>query len=134
MPKALHRGLAAVPWTLLISSAAVAEVCDKTVGERWQPEDGPIWLLNPVGFPLGLALLICGVVAVAIVGRRSIGYLGAALLMSIAAAGVFADLVSEHDIYLAQIREACRSYQTDLMDVALITAFAFGCGWVGYRA
>src|ERR1700741_748361 len=65
-----------------------AELCDKAVGESWQPEHGPVWLLNPLGFPLGLAVLT-GVlvwVGVAKSGRR--GFICAFLILGIAAIGL----------------------------------------------
>jgi len=119
---------------LLVPTLAGAEVCDKAVGESWRPADGPVWLLNPVGLPIAVTILVSGLVLVAVARLRWFGYLGSAFLVLNAAVLVFADLVPEHDIYLAQIREGCRSYRTDLMDVGLMTIFAVAYGWLGHRA
>jgi hypothetical protein len=120
--------------TLVMLSPAVAEVCDKAVGESWQPKDGPIWLLNPVGMPIAFIFLICGLVIVATTRLWWLGYVGSALLVANALALVFFDLIPEHEIYLAQIREGCRSYRTDLVNVGLMTIFAVAYGWLGHRA
>jgi len=119
--------------TLMMITSAAAEVCDKAVGEAWQAEHGPVWLLNPVGFPIGLTLLICGLALVAVTRNRWIGIVGAVLLLLYASALVFADLVPQHYVYIAQIREGCRSYRTDLMDLALIATFALAYVWLGHR-
>ena len=60
--------------TLLTLSPAMAEVCDKAVGESWHPKNGPVWLLSPVGPPVGLVIMIGGLLAAA--KNRWIGYLG----------------------------------------------------------
>jgi hypothetical protein len=115
---------------------ANAEICDKAVGETWRSEDGPVWLLNPVGFPSALTILIGGLILLAMAKARRFqwfGYVVSAFLVLIAAIAVSADLIPQHDIYLAQIREGCRSYRTDLMNVALFLAFALMYAWQGYR-
>ena len=65
---------------------------------------------------------------------RWFGYAVSAFLVFNAAVLVFADLMPEHKIYLAQIQEGCRSYRTDLMDLGLILAFASCYVWLGYQA
>jgi hypothetical protein len=119
--------------TLLLSTPSYAEVCDKAAGESWRPEHGPVWLLNPVGgVPFTSLILVAGLF---IAGRyRWVGYLGSAILVAFAAVLAFADLIPEHDIYLMQVREGCRSHRADLMNLGLMTAFAVAYTWFGYRA
>lgn len=118
---------------VLLSTPSYAEVCDKAVGEGWRPEHGPVWLLNPLGgTPFTLLILTAGLFLARTFSW--VGYLGSAALVSFAAALVFFDVIPEHDIYLMQIREGCRSHRTDLMDLGLIAAFAFAYTWLGYRA
>ena len=128
----LVRHALVVPPLLFAPALASAEVCDKAVGEGWRSENGPVWLLNPNGFPIGLAILIGGLVLVVATKLRWFAYLVSAFLVFSAGGIVFADLVPGHDIYLAQIREGCRSYQTDLMDVGLIITFGFAYAWLGH--
>jgi hypothetical protein len=89
---------ASLAWTLVTLSPAIAEVCDKAVGDDWRPGDGPVWILLAA-----IALL-------------------------------FADLIPQHDIYLAEIREGCRSLRTDLMDLGFLIVAAAAYGFLGYRA
>src|SRR5262249_44000752 len=75
---------ASLAWTLVTLSPAIAEVCDKAVGDDWRPGDGPVWILNPVGWPIGSAVVIGGLF---LAGRlRWVGYLGASVLMLAATA------------------------------------------------
>ena len=123
---------ASLAWTLVTLSPAIAEVCDKAVGDDWRPGDGPVWILNPVGWPIGSAVVIGGLF---LAGRlRWVGYLGASVLMLAAIALLFADLIPQHDIYLAEIREGCRSLRTDLMDLGFLIVAAAAYGFLGYRA
>ncbi|HKY88250.1 MAG TPA: hypothetical protein VJL90_15945 [Pseudorhodoplanes sp.] len=118
----------------LWTNAALAEVCDKAAGgENWRQDHGPVWLLNPVGgIPYTLLILILGLLLAK--RFRWIGYVAAFMLAANAAILIFADLVPEHDIYLMQIREGCRSYRTDLMNLGLISIFVIAYAWFGYRA
>jgi hypothetical protein len=93
-----------------------------------------VWLLNPVGFPFALTTLIGGLVLVAGARLPWLGYFGAVFLAFAVGVAVFNDLIPEHDIHLAQIREGCRSHPTDLLNGALITAFALTYLLLGYRA
>jgi hypothetical protein len=121
---------------LFLPTTASAEICDKAVGEAWRSEHGPVWLLNPVGFPLGLTNLVGGLILLAVVRVQWLQWFGygvSALLVLGNISLVLADLIPQHDIYLAQIREGCRSYRTDLMSMGLTLAFAVIYAWLGYR-
>jgi hypothetical protein len=111
---------------------AIAEVCDKAVGESWLPEHGPVWLFNPIGWPTGLTLIVVGFGLAAIFKSRWLAYLISALLASGAVlAGL--DLIQRHDVYLSEIREGCRSVPTDLMDAAILLVLAAVFALFGYR-
>jgi hypothetical protein len=118
----------------LVSSPAYAEVCDKAVGDNWLPSHGPVWLLNPVGFPFGLTIFLAGLLAVAFFRLRWVGYLAGTLLLLLAAISVSVDLIPQHDSYLATLREGCASLLTDWMNVGLVGAFAVAYVWLGHRA
>ena len=118
---------------LSFRSAALAEVCDKAVGESWYPSHGPVWLLNPLGFPFGLSALVTGLVMIAALRRPWLAYAGSMMLALYLASIAFADLIPEHEIYLAQIREGCRAYRTDLLDVGIVFVFAAMYLWIGRR-
>jgi hypothetical protein len=131
--RGLLRCALAAPVLLSGTTLARAEVCDKVVGEAWLPGDGPVWLLNPVGFPTGLVLLLGGLALLLILGLRWIGCLGSALLLFAATMMVSFDLIPQHEIYLAAVREGCRSYRTDLMNVGLYVALAAAYAWLAHR-
>jgi hypothetical protein len=133
-PDELMRRLFATIFLVLTGfGPAAAEVCDKVVGEGWQPSHGPVWLLNPVGFPVGLTILLAGLVLVAAVRSRWLGYSASGLVVLVGATLIFVHLMPEHDIYLASIKEGCRSYLTDVIDVALLLSFACAYAWLGHR-
>ena len=111
---------------------AFAEVCDKGKGgESWMPAHGPVWLLNPVGWPLGLIALVAGL-ALAATRSKWIGYGGAALLASFIAVHS-GELVERHEIYRAQVEEGCRTLATDWADVGVLAVFALAYAWLGLR-
>ena len=114
------------------ASPVAAEVCDKALGESWRQSDGPVWMLNPVGFPIGLTILIATLALLVITKSDWSAYVAAGLAMSFAALGIW-DMIEDHFVYQAEIREGCRSIRTDIMQFALLTAFAAAYGWLGYR-
>jgi hypothetical protein len=121
---------------LAFPTAAAAEICDKAVGEAWRSEQGAVWLLNPVGFPYALTGLVAGLIPLLIVKAPWLQWLGfavSAVLVVIAVIVVTGDLIPQHDIYLAQVREGCRSNRTDLMNVGLMLAIGVSYAWMGYR-
>jgi hypothetical protein len=121
---------------LILPTIANAEICDKAVGDAWRREHGPVWLLNPVGFPFGLIFLAGTLILLAVVRIQWfqwLGYFVAALLLLGTFLLIVADLIPQHDIYMAQIREGCRSYRTDLMNVAVSVPLAAFYAWLGYR-
>jgi hypothetical protein len=119
---------------LSIPTLASAEVCDKVVGESWRTADGPVWLLNPSGFPFGLLFLAVVFVLVVAVKLWWLAYAVSALLVLGDVLYVLVDLIPDHDIYRAAIYEGCRSYRADLMDVGLRLLLAVTFIWLGYRA
>jgi hypothetical protein len=122
---------------VLVAAPASAEVCDKAVGETWQPNDGPVWLLNPVGFPYAL-LFFLGLLVLLVITRfrwlRWLAYAVSSFLVLGAALLLFADLIPQHEIYLMQVQEGCRSYRTDLMGLVVSLALAACFIWLGHRS
>ncbi len=119
---------------LAVSRPAFAEICDKAVGEDWRRAHGPVWLLNPVGFPFGMTILLVALVLVARAKRSWPGYVAAALAVASAASLALVDVIPDHDIYRMQVREGCRSFRTDVMQIALLVSFALAFGWLGFRS
>jgi hypothetical protein len=128
----IRHAFASVALTLFFVPPAHAEVCDKVVGESWRSADGPVWLLNPVGWPL--ALLVSGLLLVSIFKLKWLGYVAAALLLLYVLVFFCVDWFPDHQVYRYAIKEGCRSYHTDLMDAALMFCFALAYAWLGYRA
>jgi hypothetical protein len=118
--------VAAAAWA---PGAALAEVCDKAVGEAWRTGDGPVWLLNPVGWPIGILALLAGLLLAAR-GAKWIGYGVAAFLVAQIAVRLFID---GGEMYRAQLDEGCRSLATDWADMGLLALFAMAYGWLGLR-
>lgn len=133
-PTRLSVALGSVATALLVGATeAFAEVCDKGAGgDSWMPEHGPVWLLNPVGWPFGLVLLLAGLVLAA-VRSKWIGYAGAALIVSWIAVSIFVDLIPEHQVYRMQVEEGCKSLATDWAEVGVLALFALAYGWLGLR-
>jgi hypothetical protein len=96
------------------------------------PEHGPVWLLNPVGWPIGIIALLVGLLLAAR-GAKWIGYGVAAFLVSQIAVGVFVDLLPQHAVYRMQVEEGCKSVATDWADIGLLALFAIAYGWLGFR-
>jgi hypothetical protein len=111
----------------LALTSAGAEVCDKAMGDHWQPEHGPAGRLGP-----GVALLLIGGLLAAM-RLPWVGYVGAALLISYAALIMFVDVIPNHDMYRFQVREGCRSVALDVINTALYCFLAFAYWWLGYR-
>jgi len=124
----------AIAFFAVFTTPAVAEVCDKVVGDGWQPRDGAVWILNPSGFPAELLLLLSGLLLVAVAKNSILGYVGAALTVCYTAFLLFLALDVESDIYRLAVREGCRSYSHDLLHVAALTLFASAFAWLGYRS
>ena len=121
--------IAAATW---LPAEAFAEICDKGAGgDAWMPEHGPVWLLNPVGWPLGLIGLLLWFVLAAR-GPKWVGYAGTALLAAWIAISLL-DVMQQHDVYRMQVKEGCRSLTTDWAEVGLLTLFAIAYGWLGFR-
>jgi hypothetical protein len=118
---------------LVGATEALAQVCDKGKGgDSWMLEHGAVWLLNPVGWPLGLIALLAWLLLAAR-GSKWFGYVGAALLVTWIATDVLIDLVPQHDVYRMQIKEGCRSVATDWADIGVLALFASAYGWLGLR-
>ncbi|HKA74997.1 MAG TPA: hypothetical protein VKE26_24545 [Xanthobacteraceae bacterium] len=130
----IGRQVMAAVCVLAVPTLANAEVCDKVVGENWRTADGPVWLLNPSGFPLGLVMLIGCLVLVLAARLWWLGLAVSALLASGSLLYVLVDLLPDQDIYRAARYEGCRSYQTDLLDLGLRLFLAVVFAWLGYRA
>jgi hypothetical protein len=99
--------------------------------ESWRASDGPVWLLNPVGWPL--ALLVGGLVLTALLPVRWLGYAAAAIVALLLAVGFLLDrLPDANHIYDLMVREGCRSQRTDLWNSLVLACFALAYGLVGY--
>ena len=122
----------AISFFATLPSPALAEVCDKAVGESWMPKDGPVWILNPAGFPSAIVFATLTFLLVLATKSRVVGILAAALAMSYAAIHIL-DVVENHPVYQAMLREGCRSIATDLLQIGIYTTFATLVSWLGYR-
>jgi cell division protein FtsX len=129
----LSLALALIASALLVGATeALAHVCDTTIGDAWRPEHGPVWLLNPVGWPVEAMVLLIGLLLAA-KGPRWLGFGVAALIISLAAATVVLQLLPQPEIYRRELSEGCRSVVTGWADVGLMMLFAIATGWLAYR-
>ena len=115
----------------------LAEVCDKAVGDRWMPGDGPVWLLNPTGFPWGLAVLTGGLILAGVAKGSLPAFTGAAFVWLYVVMGVASALVPDKDanaMWLAMQSEGCVSTRTELMNTGVLAAFALAYMILGFRA
>ncbi|MEQ1614651.1 MAG: hypothetical protein ABL904_18045 [Hyphomicrobiaceae bacterium] len=106
---------------------AVAEVCDKVVGDHWIPADGPVWLPS-IG-----AWMFWGVLAIYALGTqeplaaRAIG--SCILVVNVfLSLGAMYDYVEAHEVIVAAVREGCRSPSADIANSAIL--FAVGLGFL----
>lgn len=115
-------GLVAI-LSLLRVGPAVAEVCDKVVGEEWRPEHGPVWLLAPIGFPIWpVAFLL--VMATAVRRRwTKVLWLGALSALLVAVPAGVSGLEGDDVRRFAEI-EGCVSQVTTWANVLLALAVA----------
>jgi hypothetical protein len=78
--------------TLLMLSPAIAEVCDKIVGDNWRSEDSPASVLHLIAsLPIGFVLL-GGLALVAIGKLRWLGC-GAATILVLMTAFTLVDMI-----------------------------------------
>jgi hypothetical protein len=124
----------AIVFFAVFTTPALAEVCDKVVGDSWQPGHGAVWILNPSGFPSELLLLLSGLLLVAAAKNSILGYVGAALTVGYTALLLYLALGLESDIYRLAVREGCRSHSRDVLHVAALILFALAFAWLGYRS
>lgn len=124
--------------TLVMLSPAVAEVCDKVVGEHWRPSHGPAWTIGPTLLwslvPPLVGILLLAVPAVLIFGifggnrfRNAaakitwLGYVGAAFFAVVAFLDLNAVVLPiTDDVLLAAVKEGCLALRTE--------PYAFGLG------
>jgi hypothetical protein len=125
-------GTVATVW-LAGATEALTEACPRDAGGgSWKPDDGPVWLLNPVGWPVGPMLLLAGLVLAA-TRSKWVGYAGAALVVSWIAVGIFVDLIPQHQVYRMQVEQGCKSLATDWAEMGVLALFALAYGWLGLR-
>jgi hypothetical protein len=118
---------------LPIPTPVFAELCDKAVGESWRPEHGPVWLLNPVGFPIGLAVLTGVLVWVGVAKSGWPGFICASLILGIVAIGLMP--TNDPDpMWLSLLKEGCISERANLMNTYVLVAFAFAYAFLGFIA
>jgi hypothetical protein len=120
-----------------ISTPALAEVCDKAVGEGWMPSHGPVWLFNPVGFPFALAFLIGWLVLAAMSKHSWSGFTGAVVISLLLALDVADRMLPDKqaiEMWLMMLREGCVSTRTRLMDTGALAVFALAYAFLGFRA
>jgi hypothetical protein len=118
---------------LLFPTPVFAELCDKAVGENWGPEHGPVWLLNPVGFPTGLAVLTGVLVWVGVAKSGWPGFVCASLILVIVAIG-FIPTNDPDPMWLALFKEGCISERTNLMNTYVLVVFGFAYAFLGFVA
>jgi hypothetical protein len=117
--------------TLLTLSPAVAEVCDKVVGENWRPGHGAAWTIGPTLLwslvPPLAGIILLAVPAVLILGIfggdrflnaaakiKWLGYLGAAFFAVVGCLDLSASILPiTDDILLAAVQEGCLALRTE---------------------
>jgi hypothetical protein len=107
---------------ILVPLTAIAEVCDKVVGERWQSEDGPIRLFLDVTSTAPWLVVIAVVFALSTYSRV-ITWLAAALAGFLAL--IFAsDWWENHEIIQAAYREGSVSAFSILLQTTVMAVLA----------
>ncbi|WP_438276779.1 hypothetical protein [Nitrobacter sp.] len=129
----LRVGLATLVSALAVTSPASAEVCDKAIGDSWRAANGPVWLLNPQGFSFCAIILISALLVIFVTRKPILAYVASGLALLYGAVILASDVVLQHDLYLSELREGCRSVRTDLADVAILAAFVIVCASLGLR-
>lgn len=121
-------GLVAI-LSLLRAGSAVAEVCDKVVGEEWRPEHGPVRLLAPIG---SAAFLL--VMATAVWRHwTTVLWLGALSALLVAVLACVAGLEGG-DIRRFAEAEGCVSRTTTWADTLLALAVASLLAYLARRS
>ena len=116
---------------IALPTSVLAEVCDKAVGESWSPSDGPVWLLNPIGWPL--AFIVGGLIVVFVFRLRWVGYAVSAILALYLLLGFYLDSLPDPAHFAEMmLREGCRSRLTDLLTDLAVACFAALYGLLGY--
>ena len=150
----LCRASGAITALVAVSTAAVAEVCDKVVGEHWHPSDGVVktvfdwdWSgISPVvplvvfGIPaafLGVPLLLRALRArergafITGVYLKWVAY-GAAAFMTLVALFLIRALFFDAVLQSAA-SEGCITWTTNWTAVAMITLVVLLYGWTAWR-
>jgi hypothetical protein len=132
-----------------VSTPVLAEVCDKVVGEHWQPADGPagtyvlplIWLLMPSiawwGLVGVLCLLIVGILArgtaLTVAARlRWLGYLCSAFLVLLAWVSLY-EVITPDDVIAGAVKEGCMSIRNEWLNIGAMIFAAALYSWAAFR-
>src|ERR1044072_496025 len=151
---AILRGIFCVVLVMfLATSPAVAEVCDKVVGDHWRPSDGPVWTvvagswasISPVvllllfGIPAALASLPIAlkiaserVSFVAAVYSKWLAYV-AAVSAAFAAFFLLYDFVAGDDVMRVAASEGCISLRTNLAACGAVVLGVLVYGWTAWH-
>lgn len=126
------RTLSAAPFSSVGVTPALAEVCDKVVGDAWSRGDGPVWLLNPGWSGAGIILTIAAVVSLGyMIFAPRLGYVLAVVFVVLALweGLLLAAWFDDRDIFDAAVHEGCLSAPTKSTGVLLLLALAAISVW-----
>ena len=136
------------------TTAAVAEVCDKVVGEQWHPSDGPVWVAYTAELgriSLAVPLLLFGIPAaivgvqiglkalaserasfVAAVYLKWLAYVVTGLIAAVAFFTLW-DFIAGDDMMRAAAHEGCISLKTNVLACAAVALVVGFYGWTAWR-
>ena len=136
------------------SSTALADVCDKVVGEQWHPSDGPVWAVYTAELgriSLAVPLLLFGIPAaivgaqiglkalaserasfVAAVYLKWLAYVVTGLIAAVAFFTLW-DFIAGDDIMRAAAHEGCISLKTNVLACAAVALVVGFYGWTAWR-
>jgi len=136
------------------SSTALADVCDKVVGEQWHPSDGPVWVVYTAELgriSLAVPLLLFGIPAaivgaqiglkalaserasfVAAVYLKWLAYVVTGLIAAVAFFTLW-DFIAGAAIMRAAADEGCISLKTNVLACAAVALVVGFYGWTAWR-
>ena len=117
----------------LAVAPAVAEVCDKEIGENWMPSQGAWWpmLQGPTFVFFGLAA-VAGCISFALRMWRTCFVVAAAFLVK-ALLQIFSFPKENESIRASAYSEGCRSLSSDLFSLAVAGLIALALFFVAFR-
>ena len=150
----LHRAIGSAIALHFAAGTALADVCDKVVGEHWHPSDGPAWLAYTAelsGMSLAVPLVLFGIPAVIVgeqIGLKVLASARASIIAAvylkwlayvvtglIAAVAFFTlwDFIAGDGIMRAAAHEGCISLKTNVLACAAVALVVGFYGWTAWR-